>query len=225
MTKKLAISYTDAALLTNNPWNPNRVDPENEQKIKNSIESVGAFKPIIVRELDDGTLQILGGQHRADYYRDNNIEAPIINLGKIDDIQARKILLADNARYGEDDSTVLAEIYQAFADADEDISSMLPISNEDITSLMGATTIDLDSLELEDEPLIQDYEEYDDPEMDSIGDLGSRRKPLKLKIPMDNYEFVTDQLNKIAQVIGMEDIDQGNNRGDVLLYLLKKHAM
>ena len=46
-----------------------------------------------------------------------------------------------------------------------------------------------------------------------------------VKIPMDQYEFATDQLNKIAQTLGIEDIDQGNNRGDVFLWLLKKHAL
>lgn len=215
----------DSGLLENNPWNPNRVDPENEKKIKTSIESMGAFKPIICRELDDGTLQILGGQHRADYYKAEDEDAPVINLGAIDDLTARKIILADNARYGEDDSSVLADIYQAFSDAGESIIDILPICDDDITALMGATAIDLDSLSLDEDTTEVADEAADEAEMDSLDDLGSKRKPLKFKVPLDQVEFAQDQLNKIADVMGVDDIDQASNRGDVLLYLLKKHAL
>jgi ParB family chromosome partitioning protein len=51
-------------LLHPNPWNTNVVTPENEKRIEESIKRLGLFKPVTVRELTDGRLEILGGQHR-----------------------------------------------------------------------------------------------------------------------------------------------------------------
>ena len=43
-----------------NPWNPNRLTPEAEMKLENSLARLGMFKPILVRTLEDGRREILG---------------------------------------------------------------------------------------------------------------------------------------------------------------------
>ena len=43
-----------------NPWNPNRLTPEAEMKLENSLARLGMFKPILVRTLEDGRREISG---------------------------------------------------------------------------------------------------------------------------------------------------------------------
>src|SRR4051812_26558524 len=98
-------------LLHPNPWNTNVVTPENEKRIEESIKRLGLFKPVTVRELTDGRLEILGGQHRWEAARRLGYkEVPIFNVGTISDVQAQQIGVADNGRYGEDDAAALATL-------------------------------------------------------------------------------------------------------------------
>ncbi|MEZ6841329.1 ParB/RepB/Spo0J family partition protein [Acinetobacter baumannii] len=63
------------------------------------------FKPIVVRQLDNGTLQIIGGEHRALVAKQMKVDkVPAFNLGKISDVEAKEIGLLDNGRYGSDDA-------------------------------------------------------------------------------------------------------------------------
>ena len=100
----------DPVDLEPNPWNTNIVTPENERKLEASIKRLGFFRPVIVREIakspnSETGYQILGGEHRAETAVRLGInQIPVINLGPIDDLQAKEIGIADNARYGVDDT-------------------------------------------------------------------------------------------------------------------------
>lgn len=64
MDVKISILTVETAQLRPNPWNTNIVGAQNFDKLKNSIDRLGFFKPILVRDMEDGTYQILGGEHR-----------------------------------------------------------------------------------------------------------------------------------------------------------------
>src|SRR5574343_554781 len=86
-----------------NPWNTNTMDAETEKKIEASLKRLGFFRPIVVRTLPSGELQILGGEHRWRKAIELGFdEVPIVDLGTISDDKAKEIGLADNARYGHD---------------------------------------------------------------------------------------------------------------------------
>lgn len=99
--------------LVPNDFNPNHVSPENMEKLKASINDLGFVSAVVVRELPDGTLEILGGQHRVETAVALGIkEIPVLNLGVISDAKAKKIGLVDNARYGVDDTISLAKVFE-----------------------------------------------------------------------------------------------------------------
>jgi ParB-like chromosome segregation protein Spo0J len=112
-----------------NSWNSNRVDRENFEKLKKSLQSLSCFKPIIVRELDDGSYQIVGGFHRNEAAKELGFTTvPVLNLGKIDEDRAKEISLVDNTRYGEDDAEALAKLLDSFeTDLLEDILPDAPV--------------------------------------------------------------------------------------------------
>ena len=121
------------------------------KKLSNSISELGFNGVVVVRENSKGDLEILGGQHRVQAAIDLGFETvPVFNVGAIVDIKAKKIGLADNGRYGTDDSIQLANILDEIGTVEE-ICSILPMQDEDLQVIMRAINLNLDDLDLDDE--------------------------------------------------------------------------
>ena len=195
-----------------NPWNTNTVAPDNQAKIEASIKRYGMFKPLICRTLDDGRLQIVGGEHRWEAAKAVGIqEVPIVNLGKIDDKRAKEISLIDNSRYGTDDSLKLAEVLKEL----DDVSEVMPISNKELEEIFSATTIDLDALD--------QVEEKADEEAEEVVEEITKSKPttqvMRFKVPVADAEFVQNVINGICKLQGFTGSDSLTNAGDALVFL------
>ena len=200
--------------LTPNPWNTNIVSPDNEAKLEESIKRFGMFKPVVVRELADGTLQILGGEHRAGAARRMGIKkVPVINLGRIDDQKAKEISLVDNGRYGADDTLQLAELLEGLGNADE-LASFMPYSESDLSSIFSSVNIALDELDL------HDLEEQA-PSVPKERPIQTHQV-VRFKIPVDDASWITDLIEKAMKSQKFTDSDSLTNAGDALVYLLKK---
>lgn len=195
-----------------NPWNTNTVAPDNQAKIEASIKRYGMFKPLICRTLDDGRLQIVGGEHRWEAAKAVGIqEVPVVNLGKIDDKRAKEISLIDNSRYGTDDSLKLAEVLKEL----DDVSEVMPISNKELEEIFSATTIDLDALDK--------VEEEADEEVEETVEELTKSKPttqvMRFKVPVADAEFVQNVINGICKLQGFTGSDSLTNAGDALVFL------
>lgn len=195
-----------------NPWNTNTVAPDNQAKIEASIKRYGMFKPLICRTLDDGRLQIVGGEHRWEAAKAVGIqEVPVVNLGKIDDKRAKEISLIDNSRYGTDDSLKLAEVLKEL----DDVSEVMPISNKELEEIFSATTIDLDALD-------KVEEEADEEAEETVEEL-TKSKPttqvMRFKVPVADAEFVQNVINGICKLQGFTGSDSLTNAGDALVFL------
>ena len=118
--EKLKFTFEDPRHLVKNKWNPNKMSPEEEAKLRNSLQKHGHVRPILVRTLEDGTLEIVGGEHRVEVSIDLGMtEVPVINLGQISDEDAKRALMIDNSRYGHDDAGLLSELLTGLGSADE----------------------------------------------------------------------------------------------------------
>lgn len=215
MTQKLTIQYGDPALLTPNPWNPNHMSAENEQKLFASLDQ-GEFKPILVRELKDGTLQVLGGEHRRNYYIDRERQAPFINLGKMTDERAKQITLADNARYGYDDQYALNEILREINDV---AIETLPMDEEELRSLMGSTQVDLDDLV----GLDDDMPELDRESERTTDMMATLFKSVRVKVSIEDAEEFERNLARVIEKLGLDDSNQAINRGEALVVVLNHY--
>lgn len=206
-------SSVNPALLRPNPWNTNVVPPENEAKLENSIKRFGMFKPIVVRSMANGDLQILGGQHRATIAaRLQMQEVPIINLGPIDDTKAKEIGLVDNGRFGQDDTLRLAELLGGLATADE-LTSILPMSDEDLSAIFSSVSIDLDDLDLPDEGGA--------PPTLPTKKLEQTHQIMRFKVPVDDVATITEQIEQVMKVQGFTTSDSLTNAGDALVHIIK----
>ncbi|MET2951321.1 ParB/RepB/Spo0J family partition protein [Vibrio owensii] len=216
---ELELIYCDPNTLKPNPWNPNQMDILNEEKLEESINTLGFVRPVIVRELEDGSLEILGGEHRSQTAVRMGIErVPVTNLGRISDEDAKKIGLIDNGRYGEDNLELLADVFKDIG-SPEDIFSILPISEEEVKNIFEHDIdIDLDTLGLDDD---------DDGNTLDMGDLTSKtvktHQIMRFKVGIEDAARIQEFIEKIQNQEGFTESDQLTNAGDALTHLVYSH--
>lgn len=196
-----------------NPWNPNVVDPINQDKLVLSMEQDGLQNPIVVRELSSGALQVLSGWHRTQAAKTlgwPTISA--INLGEISDSVAKKAVLIGNSRYGDDDPDLMASLLSSDDISAEDLLSTLPFDEDALTAIFSHQSLDFDELDLDDE------------EIDLELDLPTNTKTqthqiLRFKIPVDDAIAISDLISKTKKDQGFDESDELTNAGDALVYL------
>jgi len=207
--------------LKQNPWNPNEVDPINREKIRNSLRQEGFFKPVLVRTLPDGTLEIIGGAHRVEEAIALGFtKVPATNLGEIEEARAKRITLLDNGRYGEDNHEKLSQLLSDGIGSIEELLAILPIDEAELTGYFDHDNDlqnQLDSLS----DLTDD--DFDSGEID----LGIKDKPsktheiLRFKVSVDDAEEIRDTINRITKEQGFTESDALTNAGDAFVWLLK----
>lgn len=201
--------------LRKNSWNTNKVTPENERKIRASLKRNGVFKPIIVRETDEGVYEILGGQHRWEQAIELGLDKlPVFNLGRIDDKRAKEISLADNARYGTDDTIELAELLKTL-DTDE-LQVFLPYGESDINEIFSSN-IALEELELE-EDIETKLETPDD--LEPVVKPAKTHTIMRFKVPIADAERITALIATTQKEYGFTEADELTNVGDALVHIL-----
>lgn len=208
------IIQADPSTLVPNPWNSNVVSPDNEAKLEESLKRFGVFKPIVARELIDGTLQIIGGQHRAMVAKRLGYnQIPVVNLGIIDDKQAKEISLVDNGRFGEDDSVKLAELLESLGDL-SDLAQIVPYTEEDLNSVFVNTSIALDDLNDLDLPM--------DDELPSLERTIQTHQIMRFKVPIQDVDLIAKEIERTIKEQGLDDSDSLINAGDALVHIMSK---
>lgn len=197
-----------------NAWNTNVVSPDNEAKLEESIKRFSMFKPVVVRELKDGTLEIIGGEHRAAVAARMGIkQIPVVNLGKIDDKKAKEISLVDNGRYGNDDTLKLAELLDGLGNADE-LVNFMPFTEGEIDSIFSSVNIALDELDTiegldDDTPIV--------PKEKPV----QTHQIMRFKVPVEDAAAIADLIDKVIRIHKFTESDSLTNAGDALVHVVK----
>lgn len=203
-----------------NQWNSNVVSPENEEKLATSLKELGQFKPVVARYLPDEETdtdyEILGGEHRwLELRKARHDQIHVFDLGEIDDLLAKKISLADNARYGSDDSAELAKL-MADIGADQ-IHTFLPFTDSDVTAIFASAHIALDELDLPDEVGIEARAALDDG---SSSKTPKTHTIMRFKVTLGDAESITALIAEAQRDHGFSGADDLTNAGDALVHLL-----
>lgn len=188
--------------------------PESEAKLEASIDRLGFFRPVVVREID-GELQIIGGEHRWEIAKRRGIQVPIINLGPIADQKAKEISIADNVRYGADDALSFAEFIKEMSNSDE-LQVFLPFTDRDFEDLFASTDIALEDLGIE--------ENFDA----ALGNDDTGLSPkaakthtiMRFKVSLKDAEKITGLIASTQKLHGLTESDALTNAGDALTHLL-----
>lgn len=207
------------------PWNSNVVSPENEEKIRASITRLGMFKPLLVRELPMLKLskppkpvyECIGGWHRCEQAIVLGMETvPVINLGSMPDERAKEISLADNARYGIDDSFRLSEL---IADLDRGaLEAVLPWSDRDIASITSSLAVEIDNLDI-DSVIQPDPEDEGEPE-EPKQRIAKTHTIIRARVPIETGARISRVLSDVMRQEGFTQEDDLTNAGDALAFVV-----
>lgn len=208
----------DPRKLKANKFNSNRVSPENMEKLKNSIKELGFAGAVVVRELSDGSLEILGGHHRVVAAIELGLKTvPVVNIGFADEAKARKIALVDNHRFGNDDVMRLADIYKEIGEGVDFLTNILPVSQADIEAIIGASNIDLDSFDIEiDEPEEADPDEERAPKERPL----KTHEIMKFRMKLSDADRLRQLIEKTIKEESLVDGDDMTNAGEALAMLV-----
>ena len=216
--RKIEFLTVPVDTLRKNPWNTNKVTPDNEAKIRKSLERNGMFKPIIVRQVGGQSgYEILGGEHRWEQATElGEAEVPIANLGYIDDKQAKEIGVIDNARYGADDTLAFADLLKDIGDIKE-LQDFLPYGDADLDAIFSASSIELGDLELDEN--FEKKLEDEDPE-EKTAKPARTHTNMRFKLSLGDAERMTALIGKTQKDQGFTTEDDLTNAGDALVHLL-----
>lgn len=222
MEKSASFLEISPSELLPNPWNTNSVTPENMKKLKASLSELGAFKPVIVRETDRG-YEIIGGQHRAEAATELGLETiPVMSLGRIDDIKAKKIGLIDNGRYGSDDAIGLAALLEELQRESEiDLATFMPYSSEELDRIFTSVEFDLDSIGMDDDQefLSTSLDEMEQHERTTTQAMQTHQL-MRFKVPVEEADKVAEEIQRVMREQGLKSGDGKENAGEALVLII-----
>lgn len=213
-TANISIENVAIDRLTANAYNVNVVSPENEAKIEESLRRNGFFKPVLTRELEDGTLEIIGGEHRWQAAKRLGYDTvPVINLGLITEERAKEVSLIDNGRYGHDDAYRLADLLGDLGNTD-DLAAFLPYSSRELESIFTSVSISLDDLELPD-----DVESVSLPAEKPV----QTHSIVRFKVPIEDVATITDLIEQTMRTQKFSEEDSLTNAGNALVHIVQNY--
>lgn len=217
---ELSLTYLDPRSLKPSPWNPNEVDPINQKKLMESIRTEGFVNPVKVRQLADNSLEIVGGEHRTRAAIEMGIKVvPVVNLGVIDDGKAKRVLMLDNQRYGEDDLQKLAELLSSDdIGTAEHLLATMPIDEAELAAYFEHDTMgDIDN-DFSDFDIDEDTIDLATPSASSSKDS----QILRFKVSLDDADVITKAITQVRHDQGFDSEDQLTNLGDALVYVFSE---
>jgi len=134
-------------------WNYKEDNDKLLEKLKANIKNNGLVINLIVRELKDGSFEVVNGNHRLEACKQLNIKkVNVFNLGEIDELTAKRIAIETNETNFETNtealSGVLKELFDAFGKTD--LSNTFPYEDFELDAFVG-----LESFNFEDADLIE----------------------------------------------------------------------
>lgn len=165
-----------------------------EARLEASLKEFGFIKPVLCRRLPNGSLQIIGGEHRVRKAAEMGIDTvPVVVRDGVSDICAKALGLADNGRYGEDDALKLASI---LGEMDQSMLELLPFDEGDLAGIFASSDLNLDDLG------------FDDAETDPLPSADAPRPTIthelmRFKVPVEDRDRVEKFLQHVIQVKGL----------------------
>ena len=139
-------------------------------------------------------------------------EIPFINVGRIDDKQAKEISLIDNGRYGSDDTLRLAELLEGLGSVEE-LASFMPYAEQDLSSIFSSVNIALDELDIdEDEEL---------PKLPMEKPIQTAQV-IRFKVPVEDVATITSAIERVIKEQKFTESDSLTNAGDALVHIFKR---
>lgn len=137
-----------AETLRPNPWNPNVMSDFMFERERASIREFGFLDSILVRTLEDGSREIIDGEHRwKAAVLEGCVDVKVNDLGPLSDAKAKQLTIILNETRGDPDKLKLAALVKSIVEADEAAINVLPFEEDEIKRMIEIGDYDWSKLE------------------------------------------------------------------------------
>lgn len=127
------------------PWNYKIQDEDLKEKLMQNLTRNGVLENIVIRDLGDGTFEVVNGNHRLDVLLELKHEKVICcNLGKISEAEAKRIAVELNETHFDNDQVELSKVIDHIAQefGVDDIVRTLPFTDLEIENMRDSLRFD-----------------------------------------------------------------------------------
>ena len=146
--KRNKLGWVDVPLnkLHKAPWNYKKEDEDTQRILENNLKAKGQIINVIIRELDDGKLEVVNGNHRLTAFHsiDWKDKVHCFHLGKISKADAEATAISTNELNFEKDPLKLASVIEDIAKVYtiDEMAEVLPYSKEEIHNYQNLLTFE-----------------------------------------------------------------------------------
>ncbi len=206
--------------LAPNPWNTNKLDATAYRKLRESIERLGVFKPVVVRELENGELEIIGGEHRWSVVNELGWdEIQVANVGCISDAEAKAISVLDNERFGEDDEIAFQRLLEDIqSDLDFDLADVMDV-NFDLDQVLTASGVDADELL---DGLDDDLDATPERSKEKVETGTDSKQTMRFRLDHDEASEIKNIVNSVIAEQGISTGSEFDDAGEAIYFIIKQ---
>lgn len=187
-------------------WNPNRMEPDDLIRLKNSIQVYGLVQNLVVRPLGNYQFEVISGNQRLKVLKELNLSPVGCILVNLDDVQARLLAQALNCVHGQDDLGLRAEVLRQV---------LKTVSEQEVLALLPETKGSLNALVLMSQDTLANYlQSWQQAQTAKLKHVQFRPTPTQIDI-------VEKALVQILPAAKQEKLDNPNIRGTALYLLCK----
>ena len=189
------------------PWNPNYLDEATLRRLRRSIERFDLVTPLVVRRIEPGLYETIGGAQRLAVLREMDVTVVPAVVVDADDVEARLLSQALNRIAGEDDLGLRAQLMREVLEtrSQEEVISLLPETAESLIALASLGQEEMASHLLA-------WQEAQN----------ARLKHLQFQLTPVQLEVVEEVLARLIPEAKVARGDSPNTRGTALYLLCKK---
>jgi ParB family chromosome partitioning protein len=189
------------------PWNPNSLDDKMHRRLRRSIERFDLVTPLVVRRIEPGLYETIGGAQRLAVLREMDVTVVPVVVVDADDVEARLLCQALNRIAGEDDLGLRAQLMREVLEtrSQEEVISLLPETAESLNALAS----------LGQEEMANHLLAWQEAQ-------NARLKHLQFQLTPFQLEVVEEALARLIPEAKVARGDSPNTRGTALYLLCKK---
>jgi len=184
------------------PWNYKKDDHDLSKKLAKNIKRNGQIENILIRELKDGSYEVVNGNHRYRAMKELGAKKIIAyNLGKISLSEAKRIAYETNeTKFKADDARVQDLFFDILQDFDKkDLLSTMPIGESQIDEFIN------NKQQIDD--LIDDEQESKQTKEDEK----EKFRQIKISLPLEVADLFMDQVSRLKNVFKEYSGDDSND--------------
>ena len=145
------IKKVDINSVFRNEWNPNKQSEIIYRTLKNSVKNIGFMVPVLVREIEKETYEIIDGEHKYNAAKDlQYTEILIANLGKVDDMTAKALTISMNTIKGEHDILEEAQVLKDISAGQTTLFDFIPFEKRLLEERIKLLDFDFSQYDKED---------------------------------------------------------------------------